>query len=107
MSESKLQAKILQYLKEEGYWTIKVVVGNKKGIMDIIACEPGTGKFVGIEVKWGNNKPSELQSLNIREVLSRGGKAFVAWSLDDVKEGLLNGYRQDGTEEQAEQEPRL
>ena len=107
MSESKLQAKILNYLKEMGYWTIKVTVANKKGIMDIIACEPVTGLFIGIEVKWGTNKPSELQSYNIREIKKRGGKAFVAWSLEDVKEGLLNGYRQDGTEEQAEQKPRL
>ena len=88
MSEAKVQTKILRYLEANDYWVIKVIVGNKKGIMDIIACSP-TGRFVGIEVKFGSNKPSALQSYHIKEVVKRKGIAFVAYSLEDVKAKLI------------------
>jgi Holliday junction resolvase len=83
MSEQKLQTKILRWLKERGFWAIKIVVSSVTGTMDIIACSP-KGKFVGIEVKYGANKPSPLQSYHIQEVQKRGGLAFVAWDLETV-----------------------
>jgi len=87
MSEQKLQAMILTWLKANGYWVFKTVVCNRKGIMDIVGCGP-EGRFLGIEVKFGDNKCSKLQSWNILEVVKRGGIAFAAWSLDDVKRNL-------------------
>lgn len=87
MSEQKVQTKILDWLKANGYWVFKTVVCNRKGIMDIVGCTP-EGRFLGIEVKFGNNKASKLQSWNILEVARRNGIAFVAWSLDEVKEKL-------------------
>lgn len=84
MSEQKLQTKILSWLKDNGFWVFKTVTCNRSGIMDIIACAPG-GRFVGIEVKFGTNKTSKLQDWNIAEVTKRGGLAFVAYSLEDVK----------------------
>lgn len=87
MSEAKLQTKILKYLKLEGYWVIKTILCNRNGIMDIIACSP-RGRFVGIEVKWGNGKPSKLQEYNIAEVTKRNGVAFIAWDLETVVKNL-------------------
>jgi len=87
MSEQKEQAKVLKWLKNNGYWVFKTIECNRAGIMDIIACSP-TGKFVGIEMKYGSGKASKLQSWNILEVAKRGGTAFVAWSLEEVKEKL-------------------
>lgn len=86
-NEQQLQAKIQEWLKDEGYWVFKTIVSNRKGIMDIIACS-NKGKFIGIEVKIGNNKASKLQAWNISEVVKRGGIAFVAYSLEEVKEKL-------------------
>lgn len=83
MSEQKLQAKILKWLHDQGYWTVKTVVSNKKGVPDILACSP-TGQFVAIEVKFGRNKPSKLQEYHIAELNKRGAKAIVAWSLEEV-----------------------
>ena len=45
MSESRLVTKIIDYLNSLNYWTVKVTVCNKKGVMDIIACAEG-GRFV-------------------------------------------------------------
>lgn len=83
MSEQKLQKKILDWLIANGYWVVKVTVANKNGVPDILACSP-LGVFVAIEVKFGSNKPSPLQTYNVNEINSRGGIAFVAWSLDEV-----------------------
>lgn len=83
MSEQKLQTKILKWLKEHNFWAIKIVVSSVTGTMDIVACSP-KGKFVGIEVKYGANKPSPLQSHNIQQVQKRGGLAFVTWDLETV-----------------------
>lgn len=87
MSESKVQAKILQWLKDNDYWVFKTIACNRSGIMDIIGCSP-TGQFIGIEVKFGANKASKLQSWNILEVARRGGIAMVAYSLEDVQNAL-------------------
>ena len=89
MSESKLQAKILKWLKDNGFWVFKTITCNRSGIMDIVGCTP-TGQFLGIEVKFGNNKASKLQSWNIMEVVRRDGIAFIAWNLDDVTKRLEN-----------------
>jgi Holliday junction resolvase-like predicted endonuclease len=81
--EAKLQAKILVWLKANGYWVFKTIVCNRNGIMDIICCSP-EGTFIGIEVKSKNGVLSRLQDWNINEVLSRGGIAFEARSLQTV-----------------------
>lgn len=81
--EQKLQTKILDWLKENNFWAIKVVVSSRAGTMDIIACSP-KGRFVGIEVKFGANTPSALQSYHVEEVRKRGGIAFVTWDLQTV-----------------------
>lgn len=87
MSESKAQAKILKWLDKMGYLTVKVVIANKSGIADIIACSP-TGRYIEIEVKFGTNKLSALQEYRLAEVKKRGGVSIAAWCLEDVIEGL-------------------
>ena len=59
MKEQAIQAKIIKWLEKEGYWTVKTIQCNKKGVPDILACSP-EGRFVAIEVKAGRNKPSEI-----------------------------------------------
>lgn len=45
----------------------------------------------GIEVKFGSNKASELQSYNLREIAKRGGIAVLAYDLETVIEVITNG----------------
>lgn len=87
MNESKLQTKILKYLKQEGYYSIKTILCNRNGVPDIIACSP-TGQFVALEVKFGKGRPSKLQEWNIAEIKKVGGKAGIVWSIEDVKQVL-------------------
>lgn len=83
MSEQKLQKQIIDWLKTNGYWVVKVIVANRSGIPDIIACSP-QGLFVAIEVKYGSNKASPLQEYNIAEITKRKGLALVTWDLETV-----------------------
>ena len=83
MSESKVQAKILKWLKAEGHYNFKTVVCNRSGIPDVIGCTTW-GQFFAIEVKFGYNKASKLQDWNIGEIQKRGGLAFVAYDLETV-----------------------
>lgn len=93
--EQALQTKILEWLKDHGFWAVKIIVSSRAGTMDIIACSP-KGRFVGIEVKYGANKPSALQSYHVKEVQDRGGIAFVTWDLQTVIY-KLQGEIKDGT----------
>lgn len=59
---------------------------QKAGVPDIIACL--NGRFVGIEVKRPGGVISPLQQYNIDEIHKSGGVAFVAYSVEDVREQL-------------------
>lgn len=83
MSEQKTQKKIIDWLQANGYYVVKTITCNKKGVPDILACSP-SGKFVAIEVKYGANKASKLQEYNIEQINARGGLAFVAYDLATV-----------------------
>lgn len=84
--ESKIQKDILQYLKDQGYYVVKVVVANVSGVPDILFCKDG--KFCAIEVKATGKKAkvTELQKVHIDLINKTGGKAIVADSLWDVQE---------------------
>lgn len=84
MSEQALQAKIINYLKAEGFDVVKIIRCNRNGVSDIIACAPN-GVFWAVEVKFGANKPTPLQSYYISEIAKRGGVAFVTWDLATVQ----------------------
>ena len=83
MSEQKLQKKIIDYLEKIGFYVVKTITCNKKGVPDILACAPD-GVFVAIEVKYGANIPSKLQEYNIQRIVKNRGIAFVAWDLESV-----------------------
>jgi hypothetical protein len=48
---------------------------GRSGVPDIIACYKG--KFIGIECKSGNNKPTLLQLRNIDDIKRNQGLAIV------------------------------
>jgi len=89
MSEQKLQAKILEWLKNNGFYAIKTIVTNKKGTPDIIACSP-KGRFVAIEVKYGKNTLTKLQKYTLSLVKENKGIAVAAWDLETVISALIS-----------------
>lgn len=87
MSEAKVQNKIIKYLEKNGYIVTKVGIANKRAVLDLIVCTP-EGLYAEIEVKYGNNKPSPLQQLRIKEIKNNNAMAGAAWSLEDALEIL-------------------
>jgi len=85
MKESEIQKKILDYLKLQGAYAVKVIQASKAGVPDIICCYKG--KFIAIEVKTPKTKynTSELQKLNIEWINQAKGIVIVAWDLEQVK----------------------
>ena len=87
--ESKIQKQIIEYLESIGAYVIKVVRANRSGVPDIIACSP-SGRFYAIEVKAKGKKKTvtKLQQWHIDMINKTGGKAFVADSVQDVKDNI-------------------
>lgn len=82
--ESKIQKKILDFLKENTYiWAVKIIVANKIGVPDIIGVK--NGLFFAIEVKDVNKKPTAIQKYVHTLITNAGGKVLVADNLNDVK----------------------
>jgi Holliday junction resolvase len=94
--EKSYENKIKKYLKERGCYCVKYFGCNYStaGTPDVLACVPPEGRFLAIEVKAQNGKPSELQLAKIEQIRKAGGFAYVAYpsgwnKLKDVIDGLL------------------
>lgn len=59
---------------------------GRKGVLDVHACIKG--KFVAIDAKTGRDRLKREQLAYATAVEAKGGIAFAAWSVDDVKQRL-------------------
>lgn len=75
--EGKVKAKVVKLLKQYNvYYFFPPANGyGRSGIPDIVCCV--NGKFVAIECKAGDNKPTELQNLEITKIRNAKGVAAV------------------------------
>lgn len=75
--EAKVKKKVQTILKDRGAYYFTPVTGGfgRSGVPDIVACYHG--KFIGIECKAGNNKPTALQTKNLEEIQKAGGVSLV------------------------------
>ena len=89
MSEQKIQAKILQHLKANGFVACKTITMNRAGILDIIACSP-EGRYWEIEVKTPKGRASKLQEVRVKQVRANNGIAFIAYGYDDYLQQFNN-----------------
>ena len=62
---------------------------GRAGIPDIVACY--CGKFIGIECKAGDNKPTALQERELNRILEAGGEAYVIneENIEQLREELI------------------
>ena len=90
VKEKWVKAQVIKMLKDiKAYYFYPVANGYmSSGVPDIVACV--NGKFVGIECKAGDNKPTALQTKNLLDITNAGGTATVINenSLDDLKQFL-------------------
>lgn len=75
--EGKVKKKVVDVLKRLGAYYFSPVTGGfgRSGVPDIVACY--NSKFIGIECKAANNKPTALQIKNLNDIIAQGGIALV------------------------------
>jgi Holliday junction resolvase len=75
--ESKVKKKVKKILDDLGAYHFSPMMDGygRSGVPDIIACYKG--KFIGIECKAGDNKPTLLQLRNIEDIKRNQGLAIV------------------------------
>jgi Holliday junction resolvase len=80
--EKNFENKIKKFLKDRGCWYVKYFANRntRAGVPDILACV--NGRFVAIEVKAENGKPTELQKWNVEQIKSSGGIAMILYPQD-------------------------
>lgn len=84
--EGKVKEVVKKFLKEKGIYYIMPATGGygSSGAPDIVVCHKG--KFYGLEVKSGANKPTALQMDNLSRIEKNGGYAIV------INESNVNDY---------------
>jgi Holliday junction resolvase len=75
--ESKVKKQVKKILDDLGAYHFSPMMDGygRSGVPDIIACYKG--KFIGIECKAGDNKPTLLQLRNIEDIKRNQGLAIV------------------------------
>lgn len=82
-AEKQFENKVKKFLKDNGCWFLKYWGGaayTKSGIPDILVC--CKGRFMAVEVKAPNGKPSDLQIYNLRQIDRAGGLAILLYPKD-------------------------
>lgn len=77
--EKSFENKVKQFLTEQGCWFVKTWSNGvqRSGIPDLLIC--CNGKFLGVELKAKNRKPSELQKWNIAKIKEAGGIGLILY----------------------------
>lgn len=72
-----VKAQIRAILKKHNvYYAMPIGTGyGNSGVPDFLCCV--NGKFLAIEAKAGNNKPTALQEKNLKAIIESGGDAWV------------------------------
>lgn len=75
MTETQIQAKIIDRYEKDGYMVVKLIQTNKNGIPDLLLLKAGIASFV--EVKTETGRLSELQKYRIKQLEEKGFKVEV------------------------------
>jgi Holliday junction resolvase len=79
--EGKVKDVVKKYLKEKGIYYIMPATGGygSSGAPDIVVCHKG--KFYGLEIKSGANKPTALQMDNLNRIEENGAMQSSSMNL--------------------------
>ncbi len=75
MTETQIQAKIIDRYEKDGYMVVKLLQTSKNGIPDLLLLKDGIASF--IEVKTETGRLSELQKYRIKQLEEKGFKVEV------------------------------
>lgn len=82
MRESKIQTKIANRLKKDGWLVVKVIQCSAPGFPDLMAMR--AGRVVFFEVKQPGKKPRPLQEYRHKQLRDQGFEVIVATDLTSI-----------------------
>lgn len=76
-NEADVKKHVKEILKSSDIWYFMPQAGKfgTIGIPDFICCKKG--RFIGIETKYGHNKPTDIQFARMEEIHKAGGCTMV------------------------------
>ena len=84
MLESKIQSKIINQLKKNGWLVLKIIKCNINGMSDLICFK--NGRTVFIEVKNESGKQSEIQKYVQKQVEMQGFQYLLINDINQLNE---------------------
>lgn len=96
-AEKNFENRVKKFLQSEGCYVIKYWGGGqftRAGVPDLLVC--CNGRFLGVEIKAENGKPSELQEYHQRLIETAGGIALILYPKDfDLFKELIRKLKND------------
>ena len=90
-AESKIQSKIIKFLKKEEWFTTKIISASPNACPDVYAFRHG--KVLFIEVKAPNGRLSPLQAHRHKEILKLTGETvLVPYSFEEFLEKYYKSF---------------
>ncbi len=86
--ESTVQSSIQKWLKDNGWFTVKIIMASKNGVPDVMAIKDGRTVFIEVKREKGGVL-SPIQEYRIKEMREYGAEVIIANSLDIVKQSLI------------------
>lgn len=77
--EKRFENKVKRFLKDKGCWNLKTWSNGvqRSGVPDLLVC--CNGRFIGVELKASNGRPSDLQLHNLKTIDAAGGFAILLY----------------------------
>ena len=82
MNEQRYQKQIMDKLRSDGWYVIKLIKTNVNGIPDIVAFKKGQ-EPIFIEVKAKGGVTSKLQDFRIKELREKYGMNVEVWTMNE------------------------
>ena len=82
-AEKNFENRVKAFLDAEGCWYVKYWGGGsytRAGVPDLLVC--CAGRFLGVEIKGPNGRPSPLQLHQLETIRTAGGLAMVLYPKD-------------------------
>ena len=86
MLESKIQKKIIDYLKSKGAYVVKTIRTNRNGTPDLLCCY--RGRFIAVECKRPGKELDALQKYHREQIRKAGGVSIKADDLHAIDQLL-------------------
>lgn len=81
-NEKNFENRVKKFLKDNNIFYVKYLgcAFTEAGIPDLLVCYKG--RFIGIELKAENGRPTDLQLYKIKKIRESGGVGFVLYPHD-------------------------